>query len=1324
MVKKAPSFRFLKKKVDPGFVLFLAAIEGVNFQFSESGEDIILQRVFKNKVNGFYVDIGAFRPVKYSNTYLLHRFFGWRGINVDASSEAIALFNKERPNDINIKAAVGPEGAERDFWVFNEPATNTLSEENKERQLLEGKKIRRKEKMVTRTLVNILDEYLPENQEIDFLNIDVEGLDFEVLKTNDWEKYRPKVVLIEDYTIKTSGLNNSNIYQYMKNKGYYFFSQAFDTTIYIEKEFSKEWEKTENTSFDHFEKSWMESPELYQRANYLMQAHPEWNNIIEKIDHLNRQLINEKQNNDALIEQLEKKLQEVNNIRQMYISEKSKHETLDKQLKDLHNDKISLMSQLKLSNEMLKKELDRKQNMQSDYHTVMEENQKIKERMMLLKLETAKKIEYKDEIIDKLQKELYNKQQRELEHLKESFDYKSNELNVVKKKNEHVENMIVKKDLEILQLKEKLKNIIDQQKKFKKKVELIESSRSWRYMEFARKFGSFIRGKHKRTESKTFNKEFVKHVQKKKDTSTSFTKKKNTENKNQRIFKASSLEDKLWGGFSTYAVADLENLKQLDGISKSEKAKAAWSLMRWYYVNENYEEALKNIDYMNKVQPKPSDTKRIIAKVNILVKLKEMEKAKEILRSAINKKGYHPDLYLAMVNVGESEAEKLEWYNKVLVKNGYAPLLKKSEDKPLKLANIITEPVSKINEEDVPKVSIIIPAYNAGDTIQIALESLIAQTWSNIEIVVVDDCSTDNTADVVTSYLKNDPRIKLIRKEQNEGAYAARNTGLQYVTGEFITVHDSDDWSHPQKIESQMRALLSTDCKCVLSYWVRVLEDMTVNGPWFPKGTYFEENLSSLIIHKDVFDEIGVWDQVRVAGDTEFLWRMTKYYGEESVLKHEPKVPLSFSLRSDTSLTRTKATHARTVKFGLRRIYRESAAWWHENTRELYIPPSFKDRKFFAPNMNYPYQIENTHYDVIVVSDFNMLGGAFVSTFNYILAAIRLNMKVGIFHWRRYDTNLGKPLNPQIYELASKQKLDILVPGDHVKADLVIVGYPVILQYKIDDSPKIDCKSLVIVVNQMSARLLNGQDVQYDPLIVRKHAKEVFGHEGRYVPISPLVKRLMDQDGRYLTDPDNIWYPMIDTENWCDTPIRWRGMSRKHPVVGRHGRDHYTKWPSDRKKLELAYGVNEQWDVRFLGGAETAIEILGEKPKNWMVYEFDAIGSKEFLADLDFFVHYTHDEYIEEFGRAVMEAMAVGIPVVLPPKFKETFGSAALYAEPEKVGETINYLWKNEDEYLRQAEIGRKFVFDNCSIYNFSERINKLGINRAKDEAIVTEHMD
>jgi glycosyltransferase involved in cell wall biosynthesis len=198
----------------------------------------------------------------------------------------------------------------------------------------------------------------------------------------------------------------------------------------------------------------------------------------------------------------------------------------------------------------------------------------------------------------------------------------------------------------------------------------------------------------------------------------------------------------------------------------------------------------------------------------------------------------------------------------------------------------------------------------------------------------------------------------------------------------------------------------------------------------------------------------------------------------------------------------------------------------------------------------------------------------------------------------------------------------------------------------------------------------------------------------------------MREDPRYTSPYPEPWHPLIDTSAWFHRPICWRGDKRSRPVVGRHGRDHYTKWPADATALKKAYGVGEPWDVHILGGAKRAIELLGSAPENWRVMGYDGITVPQFLDDLDFFVHFPHENYIEEFGRAVLEAMAAGKPAILSTRFRETFGDAAIYAEPDDVSRTIDRLWTDKTAYIARAEAGRAFA-SSCDISKFPERFER-----------------
>ncbi|MCH8504318.1 MAG: hypothetical protein LAT50_08350, partial [Ectothiorhodospiraceae bacterium] len=434
--------------------------------------------------------------------------------------------------------------------------------------------------------------------------------------------------------------------------------------------------------------------------------------------------------------------------------------------------------------------------------------------------------------------------------------------------------------------------------------------------------------------------------------------------------------------------------------------------------------------------------------------------------------------------------------------------------------------------------------------------------------------------------------------------------------------------------------------------------------------------------------------------------RLEAYTGA-SVERLLPAAPLSCALEDPTSLTRTGATHAYTMFHGVRRQYHEAARHWLETTPPEEIPNAFRgeSRPFPAPGLITKERRKSSQLDVLIVTDFNVQGGAYVSTMNYVRAALRAGLRVGLFQWRRYNLDAAKSLNPEVLSLAQTGAVELVTPGEEVHAQYVIVGYPVVLQHVIDMPPQLDCDHFLIVTNQFASRLTDGGDWQYEPSTISANVRRLFGKTPTWAPISGRVRELMLADGRYGPLHDQDWVPLIDTELWCARPLEWRGASRARPVVGRHGRDHYTKWPAEAGALKAAYCVGKPCEVRLLGGAAHAESMLGGRPSNWRVQDYGAMPAMEFLPELDFYVHYPHELYIEEFGRAVMEAMAMGIPAVLPPVFRSTFGEAAVYAEPGDVWDVVDTLWHDEQAYLQRARSGRDFVMRHCGHSRFSERL-------------------
>ena len=187
--------------------------------YSMDGEDLFIENFFKNK-RGLYVDVGAYHPLELSNTYLLHKR-KWEGINIDINSLSIEYFNFLRPNDINLNLGVTKKNSTKTIYFQKKKSPlNTLN-------LTHAKKIFsnkfKKKKIKTKTLTTILDKTRFKGKEIDFLNIDTEGNDLEVLQSLDFKKYIPKLIcveLIDHFNPDQKKIKKHKIYKFLINKKY------------------------------------------------------------------------------------------------------------------------------------------------------------------------------------------------------------------------------------------------------------------------------------------------------------------------------------------------------------------------------------------------------------------------------------------------------------------------------------------------------------------------------------------------------------------------------------------------------------------------------------------------------------------------------------------------------------------------------------------------------------------------------------------------------------------------------------------------------------------------------------------------------------------------------------------------------------------------------------------------------------------------------------------------------------------------------------------------------------------------------------------------
>lgn len=305
---------------------------------------------------------------------------------------------------------------------------------------------------------------------------------------------------------------------------------------------------------------------------------------------------------------------------------------------------------------------------------------------------------------------------------------------------------------------------------------------------------------------------------------------------------------------------------------------------------------------------------------------------------------------------------RLQQINTLFHNANLCPVALEDPSQPLTLDNLTSEKggVARLPATaQAELVSVIVPVFNAEAHLATALRSLAEQSYTNIEVIVVDDASTDSSLAVAQAFSQQDSRFRVISQTTNQGAYAARNRGLEASKGAFITVHDSDDWSHPQKLEIQVNGLLDHPELMACSSDMARCSDKLLFNRWRleEKDGWVYRNTSSFMLRREVVDVLGHWDKVRCSADTEYLHRIRAAFGNKSFGEVYKCVPMAFCREQPGSLSQTSATHLITQFNGVRHDYMQAAAAWHaqaKNASDLYLPASPSSRPFVSPAANLP----------------------------------------------------------------------------------------------------------------------------------------------------------------------------------------------------------------------------------------------------------------------------------------------------------------------------------------------------------------------------------
>ena len=317
-------------------------------------------------------------------------------------------------------------------------------------------------------------------------------------------------------------------------------------------------------------------------------------------------------------------------------------------------------------------------------------------------------------------------------------------------------------------------------------------------------------------------------------------------------------------------------------------------------------------------------------------------------------------------------------------------------------------------------------------------------------------------------------------------------------------------------------------------------------------------------------------------------------------------------------------------------------------------------------------------------------------------------------------------MHPILRNLVDRGIAELVLPGQAVDATLVIVKHPTVFSAPLDGALPVSARHVIVTAGQVP------QDTAgryYDPVAVDANIEAALGRRAIWWPVSEAVRRTLI--GVDLA-ADN-WDEIIDIEQWRSVSADEHAVDsesethdigivstpnvEKPLVIGRHSRPSPMKWPATAEELTAAYPVDGSVEVRVLGGADPAIELIGETPESWTVLPFGAEEPAVFLAGLDALVYYHHCDIVEAFGRTVLEALAVGIPVVVAPVFESTFGDACLYAEPADAIAAVRRLLLDPDALAQQRKTADLVIHEFFSYPAYRARLARL-IGAPRDRPI------
>lgn len=344
-------------------------------------------------------------------------------------------------------------------------------------------------------------------------------------------------------------------------------------------------------------------------------------------------------------------------------------------------------------------------------------------------------------------------------------------------------------------------------------------------------------------------------------------------------------------------------------------------------------------------------------------------------------------------------------------------------------------------------------------------------------------------------------------------------------------------------------------------------------------------------------------------------------------------------------------------------------------------------------------------HDIVFVADLRFPGGTSTALVAEMQAAARAGLSVALLPVIGPVLRKAWPVHPGVALTIEQEGIVLIEPGNRATASFAVVHHPALFEGLPSTALGLSVETAVVVLHHP---LYDGNGiVQYDLPLVIAHVEAALGQVPLLAPVGPKVRDQLPRDGiggARLTPMD--WWNLIDMADW---PVRPDREIEKPVRIGRHSRPLPQKWPAELDLALAAYPKRPDLEVEMLGADPARLaRTLGEVPAHWNLRPFGSLDVSEFLRSLDFYVYFHAPQWIEAFGRSILEAAATGLVVILPDHFRPLFGPAAIYGCETEVTALIDEMTGDPARYRMQARRARDHVARTFGLAAFRERLDTL----------------